>query len=78
MYNFLHRLRKLRESGTIDRILKYYAVLKDPDNEPSTIDISVVTVAPILVALVAGSAIGIFVLFIERCAHGIKLKLWPR
>jgi hypothetical protein len=37
-----------------------------------------VTVAPILVVVVAGYLIGIFVLLIERCVHGIILKRWQR
>jgi len=35
-------------------------------------------VTPILVVLAAGYVFGIFVLLIERCAHGNILKCWPR
>ena len=68
----------MRESGSLDRIFQQYAVSKDPDNEPSTIDVSMVTVAPILVILAAGYVIGNLVLFIERFAHGITFKCLPR
>jgi len=46
--------------------------------QPSAIDVSMETVAPILVVLAAGYVIGIFVLVIERCVHGNMLKCWPR
>jgi uncharacterized membrane protein (DUF106 family) len=52
--------------------------LKEPNEEPSIIDVSMVTVAPILVVLVAGYVTGIFVLLIERYVHGNKCKRWPR
>ena len=68
----------MREIGTADRIYQQFAVSKQPTEQPSTIDVNMVTVAPILVVLAAVYAIGILVLFIERCAHGIKLKYWPR
>ena len=68
----------MRESGTLDKILQDFAVSREPKNQPSTIDVSMVTVAPILVVLAAGYVIGIFVWFIEGCAHGIKLKYWRR
>jgi hypothetical protein len=47
------------------------------EDEPSVIDVSMVTVAPILAVLAAGHIIGIFVLLIERCVHGNILKCWP-
>ena len=62
----------------MDRILQQYAVSKGPKKQPSTVDVSMVTLAPIFAALAAGYVIGIFVLFIERCAHGIELKYWAR
>ena len=77
LYNFLHRITQIRERGLQDRILKRFAVLKEP-KQPSTNDVSMVTVAPIFVVLVAGYIIGIFVLLIERCVHGNLLKCWPR
>jgi len=77
LYNFLHRLTQIRERGLQDRILKLFAVLKEP-KQPSTKDVSMVTVAPIFVVLAAGYVIGIFVLLIERCVHGNLLKCWPR
>ena len=62
----------------LHRIYKQIAVSKEPEEQPSTIDVSMVTVAPILVVLVAGYVIGIFVLLVERCVHGNILKCWPR
>jgi hypothetical protein len=61
-----------------DRILKPKFVSKKLEKQPSTIDVSMVTVAPILAVLAAGYIIGIFVLLIERCVHGNILKWWPR
>jgi len=77
-YNFLYRLAQLRERGIQDRILKQLTVSKEPEKQPSTIDVSMVTVKPIFVALAAGYVIGIFVLLIERCVHGNILKWGPR
>jgi hypothetical protein len=51
---------------------------KELNELPSTIDVSMVTVAPIFVVLAAGYIIGIFVLLIERCVHGNILKFWSR
>jgi hypothetical protein len=48
------------------------------NEQQSTIDVSMVTVAPIMVVLAAGYIIGIFLLVIERFAHGNNLKYWPR
>jgi len=76
-YNFLHRLAQIRERGIQDRILKQYFFSEEPEEQTSTIDVSMVTVTPILVVLAAGYVIGIFVLLIERCAHGNILKCWP-
>jgi hypothetical protein len=73
-YNFLHRLTQIRERGIQDRIFKPSFASKKPEEQPSTIDVSMVTVAPILVLLAAGYVIGIFVLLIERCVHGNILK----
>jgi hypothetical protein len=77
-YNFLNRLAQIRERGIQDRIHKQYVLPKEPGEEPSTIDISMVTIAPILVVLAAGYVIVIFVLVIERCVHGNILKCWSR
>jgi len=51
---------------------------KEPEEQPSAIDVSMVTVTPILVALAAGYVMGICELFIERCDYGNILKCWPR
>ena len=77
-YNFLHRLAQFRERGIQNRIAKQFVVSKEPEEQPSTIDVSMATIAPILVVLAAGYIIGIFVLMIERCVHGNILKCWPR
>ena len=47
-----------------------YLNAQEPKEEPTIIDVSVVTVAPILVVLAAGYIIGIFVLLIERSVLG--------
>ena len=60
----------MRERGIQDRIRKKFDVLKEPEEQPSTIDVSMVTVARYV--------IGIFVLLIERFANGNILKCWPR
>ena len=77
-YKFLHRLAHIRERGIQDRIHQQVAVLKEPKEQPSNIDVSMVTVAPILVVLLAGYLIGFFVLLIERFVYGNLLKCWPR
>ena len=79
-YNFLHSLAQIWERGIQSRILKQFTISKEPEEQeqPSTIDVRMVTVTPILVVLAAGYVIGIFVLFIERCAHRNILKCWPR
>ena len=77
-YNVLHRLAQFREIGIKDRILKPYFASNKPEEQPSAVDVSMVTVATILVALGAGYIMGIFVLLIERCVHGNILKCWPR
>jgi len=71
-------LAQIRDKGIQDRILKPLLASKNPDKQPSVIDVSMVTVAPVLVVLAAGYVIGIFVLLIERCFHGNILKCWPR
>jgi hypothetical protein len=50
----------------------------EPEEEPSIIDVSTVTVAPILVVLVAGYVIGILVLVIERYVQRDTLNNWAR
>jgi len=55
-----------------------YVLSKEPEKQPSVIDVNMVTVAPIMAVLAAGYILGIFVLFIKRCAHGNILKCWPR
>ena len=56
----------IRERGIQGRILQQNVISKELTEQPSIIDVSMVTVAPILVVLVAGYVIGIFVLLIER------------
>jgi hypothetical protein len=71
-------LAQIRERGIQDKIFKPLFASKKPVKQPSTIDVSMVTVAPILVVLAAGCAIGIFVLLIERFFHGNILHCWSR
>lgn len=71
------RLAQLRETGIQDRIRKQYEPLEEPEEQPSTIHVSMVTVAPILVVLTAGYVIGDFVMLIERWSHGNVFKCWP-
>jgi hypothetical protein len=73
-FNFLHRLAQLRETGILARILQRYEKFHVADEHTSTIDVSMVTVAPILVVLAAGNMIGIVILLIERCVHGNIFK----
>jgi hypothetical protein len=67
----------MRERGIQARIHQQSLLSDQPKEQLSKIDVSMVTVAPILVVLAAGYVIGIFVLLIERCAHGNILKCWP-
>ena len=67
----------IRERGILDRINQQYVISKGQTEQPSIIDVSTVTVAPIFVVLAAGYVIGILVLMIECCAHGNILKHWP-
>ena len=61
----------------MDRIRQQYAVSKEHTEQPSNIDVSIVTVVPIFVVFAAEYIIRIIVLLIERCAHRIVLKYWP-
>jgi hypothetical protein len=71
-------LAQIRERGIQDRFSKQLAVLKENEKQPFVIDVTMVTVAPIMAVLAAGYIIGTFVLFIERYVHGTILKFWPR
>ena len=62
----------------MDRILQQYAVSKENTEQPFTIDVSILRVAPIFVVYAVGYTSGIFVLLMELCAHGNILKYWPR
>jgi hypothetical protein len=77
-YIFLHRLAQIRERGIQDRIRQQYLLSKENKEEPSTTDVSLLTVAPILAVLAAGYIIGIFIMLIERCVRGNILKYWTR
>jgi hypothetical protein len=44
---------------------------------PTTIDVNMVTVAPILVVLATGILMAVILLVIERCIHGNVLKYLP-
>jgi hypothetical protein len=76
--NFLRRLTQIREKGIQARLRLQRLLSKETVEQPSIIDVRMVTVAPILAVLAAGYVTGIFVLLIERCVHGNILKCWPR
>jgi len=76
--NFFHSFAQIRERGIWARVFQKYMTSQEPQEQPSTIDVSTVRVAPILVVLAAGYVLGIFVLLIERCIHGNILKCWTR
>jgi hypothetical protein len=77
-YNFLFRLSQIRESGIQAKLYQEILSQKETKKQTSTIDVSLATVAPILVVLAAGYVTGVFVLLIERCVHGNILKYWLR
>jgi hypothetical protein len=76
--NSFRRLAQILERGIQAKLRHEYLPLKEPNEQPSIIDVSMVTVAPILVVLTAGYVTAVFVLLIERCVHGNILKCWPR
>jgi hypothetical protein len=77
--NLPYRLAQIREGGVKSRILQLYLPSKEPDMQSDSIEVSLSTVAPVLVLLAAGNAIGLIILVIERCVHGDKFKTWsPR
>jgi len=55
--NFLHRLAQDRDRRIQDGILKQFAAFKELKEQLSTIDVSMVKVAPILAVLAAGYSI---------------------
>jgi hypothetical protein len=71
-------LAQVRERGIQAKVYQEFLTSMDPEEQHSIIDVSTVTVAPILVVLAAGYVTGIFVLIIERCVHGNLLKCWSR
>ena len=75
--NLSCRLAQLRESGVRYRIRQHHLLSKQPDTQPSSIVVSLVTVAPILMLLVAGNVIGLLILVIEQFVHGDLFKIWP-
>lgn len=64
-----YRLAQVRDSGVQFRIRQNYLPSKQPDTEPSSIVVSLVTVAPILVLLAAGNLMGLILLIMEKCVH---------
>jgi hypothetical protein len=62
----------------MDRIMKLFHPSNEQNDQPSIIDVSLVTVAPILFVLAGGYVIGTFVLVIEQCANGKFMKYWSR
>jgi hypothetical protein len=72
--NLPYRLAQLRESGVKFRIRQHYLQSKEPNLQSDYIEVSLSTVAPVLVLLAAGNVIGLFILVIERCFHREKFK----
>jgi hypothetical protein len=72
-----YRLAQLRESGIQLKIHKPYLPSKQPETEQSSIDVSLVIVAPILVLLAAGNVFGLTLLMIEKFVHVFIFKTWP-
>jgi hypothetical protein len=72
-----YRLAQLRESGIQFKIRQHYQPSEEPDTEPSSIDVSLVIVAPILVLLAAANVIGFILLMIEKFVHVFIFKTWP-
>ena len=70
------RLAQLRDSGVQFRIRQHYLPSTQPDTEPSSIVVSLVTVAPILVLLAAGNVIGLIFLMMEKFVHAYILRTW--
>jgi len=75
--NFPYRLAQLREGGAQFRIRQQFLPSTQPDKEPSSIDVTLLTVAPILVLLAAGITIGILTLMIEQFIHVYIFRTWP-
>jgi hypothetical protein len=59
------------------RIRQQYETLKQADTQPSSIVVSLETIAPILVLLAAGNVIGLLILATERRVNRALLKSWP-
>jgi hypothetical protein len=59
------------------RIGHNYIPSLEAQEKPTTIDVNVVTVAPIVVMNATGILIIIFLLVIELCAHGNVFKYLP-
>ena len=75
--NFPFRLAQLCESGVQFRIHQHFLSSKQSHTETSSIGVSLVTVAPILVLLVAGNVVRLFLLMMEQFVHGDLFKNWP-
>jgi hypothetical protein len=75
-YYFAYRLAQLRESGIQFRIRQNYLPSTQPDTQPSSINVSLVTVAPILVLLMTGNIIGLLILMIEQFVHIYIFRTW--
>jgi hypothetical protein len=73
---FSYRLAQLRDSGVQFRIRQQYITPKKHNTEPSSIFVSLVTVAPIWVLLTAGNLLGLILLMMEKCVHAYIFKTW--
>jgi hypothetical protein len=71
-----YRLAQLRESGVQFKIRQYYLPSTQPDTEPSTIVVGLVTVAPIWLLLAAGNVIGLILLMIEKFVRTYLFRTW--
>ena len=74
--NLPYRLAQLRESGVKFRIRYHFIPSTQPDTQPSSVDVSLVTVAPILVLLAAGNILGLLILMIEQFFHVCIFRNW--
>jgi hypothetical protein len=75
--NLPYRLAQLRESGVQFRIRQHYLPAMQPDTEPSSVSVRLVTVGPILVLLAAGNVIGLLIFLIEQFVHRYVFQTCP-
>jgi hypothetical protein len=71
-----YRLAQLRDTGIKFRIRQQFLHSTQPYGEQSSIDVSLVTVAPILLLLAAGNVLGLLILMIEKFVHVYVFRTW--